>query len=124
MADSSFIALYTDEDVTTALAPALRERGYESQSTSEAKMREQSDETQLEYATRNNMAILTANRRDFLYLARRRATLDREHGGIIVTEQFRREQFDDFLQFVLKFLETCSPDEIRNRIVYLSQFHD
>jgi len=116
------ITLYTDEDITPALALALRERGYQAQSTAEAGRREQPDEAQLEYATQNNMAILTANRRDFLYLARKWETLDRKHSGIIVTEQFRREQFDDFLQLVLKFLENCSHDEIHNRAVYLTQF--
>ena len=31
-----FVALYTDEDVTADLAPALRRRGYTAQSTAEA----------------------------------------------------------------------------------------
>jgi hypothetical protein len=31
-----FIALYTDEDITSELAPALRERGFEAQSAAEA----------------------------------------------------------------------------------------
>lgn len=31
-----FIALYTDEDITSELAPALRERGFEAQSAEES----------------------------------------------------------------------------------------
>lgn len=38
-----------------------------------------------------------------------------------VTEQFRRDQFNEFLQLVLKFLETHSRDELRDRVFYLSQ---
>lgn len=127
MADSETglsIALYTDEDVTTALAPALREQGYKAQSTAEAGRREQPDEAQLEYATQKNMAILTANRRDFLYLAKKWAISNREHNGIIVTEQYRRDQFNDFLNFVILFLKTCHRDEAYNRVIYLSQFHE
>ncbi len=119
-----FIALYTDEDVTTALAPALRERAYKAQSTAEAGRRQQSDEAQLEYATQNSMAILTANRRDFLYLARKWAASQREHHGIIVTEQFRREEFNDFLNRVEQFLNTYDRDEVYNRIIYLSKFRE
>ena len=75
----------------------------------------------MEYAVQNNMVILTANRRDFLYLARKWATSQREHHGIIVTEQFRRERFNDFLNLVEQFLNTYDRDEIYNRIIYLSQ---
>jgi hypothetical protein len=45
-----FIQLYTDEDVTTALAIALRERGFLAQSALEAGMNEVDDEAQLVYA--------------------------------------------------------------------------
>jgi uncharacterized protein DUF5615 len=54
-----FVALYTDEDVTTDLASALRRRGYTAQSTLEAGKVEISDEAQLAYATEQGMAILT-----------------------------------------------------------------
>jgi len=43
---------------------------------------------------------------------------------LTVTEQFRREQFNDLLQLVLKFLETYSRDELRNRVFYLSQLQE
>ncbi len=119
-----FIALYIDEDVTDALAPALRERGFESQSTIEAGRLAQPDDTQLEYAALHNMAILTANARDFLILARQWAATQREHAGIILTEQFRRDQFGELLRRVLKLLNTYTRDELRNQVLYLSQFRE
>ena len=35
---SLFIALYTDEDVTSELAPAIRDRGFVAQSAAEARL--------------------------------------------------------------------------------------
>ena len=60
-AERLFVAIYTDEDVTSALAPALRRRGYTAQSTAEARHLELLDEAQLTYATEQGMAILTYN---------------------------------------------------------------
>jgi len=36
------------------------------------------------------------------------------------TEQFRRDQFDEFLNLVLKFLKTCTHDDIYNQVFYLT----
>ena len=74
-----FVALYTDEDVTADLAPALRWRGYTAQSTAEAGHAEMSDEAQLTYATEQGMTILTYNAQDFIPLARVWYTTGREH---------------------------------------------
>jgi uncharacterized protein DUF5615 len=64
-----FVALYTDEDVTTDLTPALRWRGYMAQSTAEAGNAEMSDEAQLTYVTEQGMAIFTYNVQGFIPLA-------------------------------------------------------
>jgi len=44
-----FAAIYTDEDVGSHPAPALRRRGYEAQSAVEADNLKNSDEAQLTY---------------------------------------------------------------------------
>ncbi len=75
-AERLFVALYTDEDVTTDLAPALRWRGYMAQNAAEAGNAEMSDEAQLTSATEQRMAILTYNAQDFIPLARRGTPLD------------------------------------------------
>ena len=67
-ATSFFVALYTDEDVTDDLAPALRRRGYDVQSTAEAGNLSLSDEEQLRYAAEQGKAILTYNIEDFISL--------------------------------------------------------
>jgi hypothetical protein len=63
-----FVAIYTDEDVTADLAPALRWRGYTAQSTAEASNFRIPDEAQLTFATERGMALLTYNAQDFILL--------------------------------------------------------
>jgi predicted nuclease of predicted toxin-antitoxin system len=117
-----FISLYTDEDVTVELAPALRRRGHMAQSAQEAGNRELSDEAQLEYATIQGMAILTYNSQDFIPLAESWSFAGREHAGIIVSEQFSGRQFGELLRQTLRLLDNLTADEIYNRVVYLQQF--
>jgi hypothetical protein len=117
-----FVALYTDEDVTADLAPALRLRGYIAQSTAEAGNAEISDEAQLIYAAEQGMTILTYNTRHFISLARVWYASRREHAGIIVSEQFSQRQFGELLQRVLRLLNRLLADEIHNRVVFLQQF--
>lgn len=117
-----FIHLYLDEDVIEDLAPALRWRGYITQSTVEAKRTGLSDELQLEYATARRMAILTYNGRDYLELAELWANSGHEHAGIIISQQFRREHFGDLLRQVLRLLDSLSADELYNQVVYLQRF--
>lgn len=118
----AFIAIYTDEDVTTGLAPALRRRGYSAQSTREAGNLGASDEAQLSYATRRNMAVLTHNIRDFIELAQVWHLSGREHAGIIVSEQFGHRHFRELVRQVLRLLDSLTPTEIHNQVIYLQRF--
>ena len=117
-----FVAVYTDEDVTDDLAPALRRRGYRAQSTAEADNLTISDASQLTYAAEQGMAILTYNIRHFIPLAHTWYEAGREHAGMIVSEQYNQRQFGEILQRVLRFLDSLTADEMRNRAVYLQQF--
>lgn len=93
-----FIALYTDEDVTSDLAPALRRRGYTAESAAEAGNVGVPDEAQLTYTAERGMAILTYNAQDFIPLARAWYFAGREHAGIIISEQFGQRQFGELLR--------------------------
>lgn len=117
-----FVALYTDEDITADLAAALRRRGYTAQSAVEAGKLGISDDAQLSYATEQDMAILTYNIKDFIRLAQIWRTSEREHAGIIISEQFSHPHFGELLWRVLRLLDTFTPDEIRNQVVFLQQF--
>ncbi len=125
MADAPglFIALYTDEDVTSELAPLLRERGFAAQSALEAELINADDAAQLAYAVEHGMALLTCNADDFLTLARQYADAGRPHAGIIISsEQFSRRRLGELLRRVLRLLNTLTADELQNAVVYLQQF--
>ena len=117
-----FIQLYTDEDVTTALAIALRERGYVAQSAVEASMQNQDDEVHLAYATARGMSLMTYNEKDFVPIAQRWALQGRDRAGIVVSEQFSLDQLGELLRRALKLLDTLTAGEMQNAFVYLSQF--
>lgn len=118
-----FINLYTDEDVTNELAPALRERGLEAQSVMEAGLLNKDDAAQLAYAAEQDMAILTCNAEHFLALAQEYVRTGRSHSGIIISsEQFSRRRFGELLRLVLRLLNTLTADEMRNCTLYLQQF--
>ena len=119
---SLFVTLYTDEDVTDDLAPALRRRGYDAQSTVEAGNRSRSDEDQLRYATDQGRTILTYNIEDFISLAHQWHDQGIEHAGIILSEQFSQRQFGELLRRVLQLLDRLTADEMYQQIIYLQHF--
>lgn len=117
-----FVALYTDEDVTADLAPALRRRGYTAQSTAEAGNFRIPDENQLTFATERRMALLTYNARDFIPLGQRWYRGGREHAGMVISEQMSQRRFGELLRRVLRLLDALTAEEMHNRIVFLQQF--
>jgi predicted nuclease of predicted toxin-antitoxin system len=95
-----FLALYVDEDITSELAPALRERGFEAQSAAEAGMLNADDESQLHYAVRHNMALVTCNADHFISLAKAWAEVGQTHTGIIVSsDQHKKRQLSHSFVF-------------------------
>jgi hypothetical protein len=117
-----FPAIYTDEDITGKLASALRERGFDAESTAEAGMLSASDDAQLSYASDRGMALLTSNAAHFTQLARQYMEAGRSHSGIIISpEQFGRRRFSELLSAVLHLLNTFTADEMRDCVVYLQQ---
>jgi predicted nuclease of predicted toxin-antitoxin system len=119
-----FIALYTDEDVTSELAPALRDRGFEAQSAVEVRLLNADDSAQLAYAAEHDMALLTCNAEHYLKLAKQYAESGRSHAGIIISsEQYSRRRFGELLRLVLRLMNSLTADEMRNCVVYLQQFH-
>jgi hypothetical protein len=116
------VALYTDEDVTADLAPALRRREYMAQSTAEAGNLGSPDEAQLIFATERRMAVMTYNAQDFTPLARAWYRDGREHAGIVISEQMSQRRLGELLRRVLRLLNTVTAEDMQNRIVFLQQF--
>jgi hypothetical protein len=80
-----------------------------------------SDEAQLTYSTESGMAILTYNIRDFVPLAQTWFLSNREHAGIILSEQFNHNQFGELLRRVLRLLNRWTGDELRNQLLAMTE---
>jgi hypothetical protein len=118
-----FVALYTDEDITNEMAPALRERGFEAQSAAEAGLLRADDARQLSYAAAHGLTLLTCNASHFLMLARPYAQAGQAHAGVIISsEQYSRRRLGELLQLTLRVMNTLTVDEMRNAVMYLQQF--
>jgi predicted nuclease of predicted toxin-antitoxin system len=120
--DRLFIFLYTDEDVTNRLAPLLREQGYEALSSAEAGNDGLTDAEQLAFATGQGWAILTYNLGDFSDLDCIWSTAGREHAGIVVSQQFSRNELGEFLRQVSNLLEAVSAQEMWNTVRHLQGY--
>jgi hypothetical protein len=118
-----FITLYTDEDLTSELAPALRERGFEARSAAEAGRLKADNASQLAYAANNGFTLLTCNAAHFLRLAQHYAATGQSHAGIIISsEQYSRRRFGELLRLVLRVLNTLTAGDVRDTVIYLQQF--
>jgi len=62
------IKLFLDEDVHTALAAALRKRGFDAVHVSELSRKGKSDDEQLRYAAEQERCLFSFNVRDFVML--------------------------------------------------------
>jgi len=116
------IRLYLDRDVTKKLAKDLRNRGFDTLSTQEAKMDRASDREQLEFAAGQQRAILTYNISDYAALHREWKGAGKKHGGIIISEQFPDKRYGELLRRTLKLLDTLTADELRGTLRNLAEF--
>lgn len=79
-----FIELYLDEDVDVLVAELLARRGYSALTARDAGTLGQEDGEQLEYAVRQERALLTHNRVDFEKLALTYFERSQTHYGIVL----------------------------------------
>lgn len=117
-----FASLYIDEDITSRLAPALRQRGFDAIAAHEAGLKADEDELHLSFAAERGMILLTSNRDDFIRLARKWATDKRRHYGIVISPQFSDRQFGELLRLVLNLLNRVAADELTNAVCHLTAF--
>jgi hypothetical protein len=110
--------LYVDEDITDALARALRAAGYDAISAHETDLRSRSDETQLRYAIRQGRAFLTCNVKHFPEIASRYYDEGRSHFGIVVSNQI---ELGGMLRRVRYLLDHWTAEELRDTFPWLTQ---
>jgi hypothetical protein len=111
------IRLYLDENIQVALADALRARGVDVLTTFKAGNVGLSDLHQLQFAIESKRTLFTYNKRDFAKLHYARLAENREHSGIILSDQF---PVGIILRRFMKLYFALSSEAMKNRLEYLS----
>jgi predicted nuclease of predicted toxin-antitoxin system len=102
--------LYADEQFPRRVVELLRSLGYDVLTVQEADQRGLSDEAVLAFATQEERAVLTLNRRDFFRLHQ----LDTNHGGIIAcTDDPDRTRMADHIHTTIEAMDSLAGQEVR-----------
>lgn len=117
--DKLFVRLYVDADITYKLAQVLRARGFDAVAAYEMGLAEASDDEQMAHAAAEGRAVLTCNAQDFTPLFRDYWSAQRDHCGVVVSEQLA---FGEMLRRVVQFLNEVTADEMHNNWKNLAEF--
>ena len=101
------------------IAEILRQRGYFATHVLEIGREGKSDADQLEYAVKEDRAILTHNIRDYLVLDEFYRARQLEHAGIVVSDQL---PLRELLRRTLRFLSRVAQDDARIRVDWLHDY--
>jgi hypothetical protein len=115
----SAIRFFTDEDVYGAVAPALRREGIDAVSTPEARGGGESDESQLDWASRENRALFTFNVGHFANLHAMRMAEGRHHAGVAVSSQ---RPIGDVIRRLVHLASALDAESMRDRLEFLSDW--
>jgi hypothetical protein len=113
------LRFFTDEDVYGAIAPALRDAGFNALSTPEAGRLGESDESQLIWAISRGYVFVTFNVGHFANLHAEWIRRRQHHAGIVVSQQ---RSLGDMLRRLLHLANTLDSDEMADRLVFLSDW--
>lgn len=105
----------------TILAHMLRERGINCITTQEAGNIGRSDDYQLAYATSQNRALVTFNRKHFLALATLWGATGRPHAGLILSKQLR---VPEMLRQLLRLVTRHKKESLTNQVLWLQNYKD
>ncbi|MBR8837661.1 MAG: DUF5615 family PIN-like protein [Stigonema ocellatum SAG 48.90 = DSM 106950] len=111
----TFVALYTDEDMSALVATLLLSRGLDVTTVREQATFGKTDAEQLELATSIGRCILSHNRVDFERLHIQYMEEDKQHSGIIVVPQ---KNAYEVAQRIGILVSALTADEIRNQLLY------
>lgn len=113
-------SLYLDEDTQSdALIAALRSRGINLLTTSEAGMTKRADDDQLRFAASVKRVIITSNIADFARLHAQWLKAGLGHNGIILIHQ-QKWGPGELARRIIRLLADPPGKDMRNRIEFLS----
>ena len=114
------LRLYLEEDSQDRdLATALRARGMDVQTASEANLIERSDEEQLTWAAAQGRALYTFNVGDFYQLHTLWLRQGRSHAGLILARQ-QRYSVGEQMRRLLKLIAARTAEEMKDRVEFLN----
>src|SRR5688572_13998103 len=115
----SAIQFFTDEDVYGSVAMALRGAGFDAVSTPEAGRLGESDDSQLEWATRQGRLLVTFNVAHFASLHAQWLRDGQHHAGIVVSTQ---RPIGDTLRRLLRLANELDAEAMRDRLEFLGSW--
>jgi hypothetical protein len=110
------VRLFVDEDVWLGLAAALREKGFDAIHVYEVARGSLSDREQMSFASQQQRAILTHNKRHYIPFVAEYYWTDKVHYGVLVIAQFPP---GELLRRTETFLQQHRADEIKNQLWFL-----
>lgn len=118
----SELRFHLDEDTEAhALVRALRERGVDVTTTSEAKLNELGDEEQLTWTTDHDRALVTYNASDFCRLHMEFLNNGQHHAGIVIAEQ-QKLPIGEMMRRLLRLRAVLDSDVMRDRLEFLNNW--
>ncbi len=115
----SAIRFLMDEDVYGAVSSALRRAGIDALSTTEAGRGGESDQSQLDWASNENRALLTFNVGHFAALHAVRIAEGRHHAGIIVSAQ---RPIGEVIRRLVHLASALDAESMRDRLEFLGDW--
>ena len=119
--EGSVLRFYLDADVDVKLAANLRKRGFDCISAREIGNDALSDEAQMVFATDENRTLITHNIQDFVPIFERWWHAERNHPGIIVSQQI---PLGELQRRVIRLLDAITADEMKNNLRNLGEFSE
>jgi predicted nuclease of predicted toxin-antitoxin system len=117
----SELLFHLDEDAEShALVRALRDRGVDVTTTSEARLNESADEALLVWATAENRVLLTYNAADFCRLHGELLHAGHHHAGIVILEQ-QRFSVGEVMRRILRLRAVVDREAMCDRLEFLSR---
>ena len=118
----SELRLHLDEDAEAhALVRALRGRGVDVTTTSEAGLGEIHDEAQLAWATREGRVLPAYNAADFCRLHGETLKAGGHHAGIVIAEQ-QRLPVGEMMRRILRVRGVLDAGSMRDRLEFLNRW--
>lgn len=113
---------YLDDDSSdSAIIPSLVRQGLKIVTTRSADRRGAEDLVHLRFSASQGLCMVTSNQGDFQRLHGELAVRGEEHSGIVVVTQ-QRWGPGERIRRLLRMAAAFSPDEMKNRIEFLSDW--